>query len=278
VRLFSIIAIFILVIACINFMNLSTAKASRRVKEVGIKKAIGTSRKQLILQYLGESMLMALIAFLTAIILVWLLLPQYNQITGKQLHLPNDLRFLAVVLLMVFFTGLLAGSYPALYLSGFSPISVLKGKLKNSFGEILARKGLVVFQFTLSVVLIISVIVVYKQVSFVQTKNPGYNKDNVLYFDIEGTVSANTPAFLTQLKTIPGVVNASSTSHDMVSHNYADPGYSWPGKNEKDWIFFQGVRGTYDLIETLDVHLRKGVAFHVSTVQTAMLLFLTKRP
>jgi putative ABC transport system permease protein len=261
VRLFSIIAFFILVIACINFMNLSTAKASRRVKEVGIKKAIGGSRKQLIFQYLGESLLMTFVSLITALVLVLVFLPQYNLITGKQLQVPFDVPFIGSLLLIGLFTGLLSGSYPALYLSGFNPITVLKGKLKNSIGEVLARKGLVVFQFTLSVVLIISVVVVYKQVTFVQTNSAGYDKDNVVYFDIEGTTATNTAAFLSQIKSIPGVVNASSSSHDMVAHNYADPGFSWPGKNEKDWIFFQGVRGNYDLIETLGVALKEGRSF-----------------
>jgi putative ABC transport system permease protein len=192
---------------------------------------------------------------------VLVFLPQYNLITGKQLQVPFDAPFIGSLLLIGLFTGLLSGSYPALYLSGFNPITVLKGRLKNSIGEVLARKGLVVFQFTLSVVLIISVVVVYKQVTFVQTNSPGYDKDNVVYFDIEGTVATNTAGFLSQIKAIPGVVNASSSSHDMVAHNYADPGFSWPGKNEKDWIFFQGVRGNYDLIETLGVALKEGRSF-----------------
>jgi ABC-type antimicrobial peptide transport system permease subunit len=131
VNLFSIIAFSILVIACINFMNLSTAKASRRLKEVGIKKAIGSSRKQLVVQYLAESLMMTFISFLTALLLVFLLLPQYNLFTGKQLHLPFDMPFIITLLGIGLFTGILAGSYPALYLSGFNAISVLKGKLKT---------------------------------------------------------------------------------------------------------------------------------------------------
>jgi predicted permease len=261
VRLFSVIAFAILVIACINFMNLSTAKASRRLKEVGIKKAIGSSRKQLITQYLGESLLMTFVSFLMALLLVLLLLPQYNLITNKQLSLDFDLPLLATLLSVGLFTGLLAGSYPALYLSGFNPIAVLKGKLTNSIGELLARKVLVVFQFTVSIVLIISVVVVYQQISFVQTKHAGYDKEQVIYFDIEGTVAKNTASFLSQLRSISGVVNASSSAHDMVDHNYADPGFSWPGKNEKDWIFLQGIRGNYDLIETLGIGLKAGRSF-----------------
>lgn len=155
VTLFSIIAIFILIIACINFMNLSTAKASRRIKEVGIKKAIGARRTTLIFQYLGESMFMTFLSLAVAILMVDLFLPQFNEITRKNLVLNFDINFLLSLLGIVLFTGLISGSYPALYLSGFNPATVLKGKLSTSFGELWARKGLVVFQFTLSVILIV---------------------------------------------------------------------------------------------------------------------------
>lgn len=162
IRLFSIIAIFILGIACINFMNLSTAKASRKVKEVGIKKAIGAGRKSLIFQYLGESLLLATLYLFTAIILLVLLLPQFNDITGKQLTLDFNVNLVLSVLSITIFTGLIAGSYPALYLSNFNPATILKGevaigKLSSSMGELWVRKGLVVSQFSISVILIVSV-------------------------------------------------------------------------------------------------------------------------
>ena len=196
VRLFSIIAFFILVIACINFINLSTAKASRRLKEIGVKKAIGANRSTLVYQYLGEALSMAFLSLITAILLVALFLPQFNQITGKQLALAFDLNLIVSVLGITIFTGPIAGSYPALYLSGFNTVTILKGggapgKLNSAVGELFARQGLVVFQFVLSVILIVSVLVVYQQIEFVQSKNLGYSKDDVIYFGIEGKVKEN---------------------------------------------------------------------------------------
>ena len=173
VHLFSIIAAFILVIACINFINLSTAKATRRNKEVGIKKVLGAGRGELIVQYLGESMLLTVLSLAIAVTLVYFLLPAFNQLTGKLLVLEFTGRLVASLFALTLFTGLIAGSYPALYLSGFNPGLVLKGKSAGSKHELFARKGLVVFQFVLSVVLIVGVMVVYKQIRYVQDRNLG---------------------------------------------------------------------------------------------------------
>src|SRR5690606_1359108 len=186
VRLFSIIALFIVFIACINFMNLSTAKASRRIKVVGAKKAIGADRSTLIFHYLTESLLMAFISLLVALVLVSLLLPHFNNITGKDLSFDLTMPLILVLCGITILTGLVAGSYPALYLSGFNPMVVLKGKLNSSLGELWTRKGLVVFQFALSVILIVSVLIIYKQIAFAQNKNLGYNKDNVITIPLEG--------------------------------------------------------------------------------------------
>ena len=164
VKLFSLIAIFILLIACINFMNLSTAKASRRMKEVGVKKVLGAGRDSLIIQYLGESLLLAFLSLFVALLFVELILPQFNQITGKELSLHFNLRLTLILLGITLFTGLISGSYPALYLSGFNPATALKGKLSQTAGALWTRRGLVIFQFTLSVVLIVSVLVIYKQI------------------------------------------------------------------------------------------------------------------
>ncbi|MDQ4141577.1 MAG: ABC transporter permease, partial [Bacteroidota bacterium] len=210
VKLFSLIALFILVIACINFMNLATAKASRRLKEVGIKKTFGASRKILLFQYLGEALLLASASLLLAVVLVLLLLPTFNQITGKQLTFSLNSPLVLELLGITLFTGLLAGSYPALYLSGFNPVAVLKGQLHLPGGEAWARKGLVVFQFALSVIFIVAVMVVYKQIDYVQHKNLGYDKDQIITFEIEGKVEKNVATFLNEIKKIPGVVNASS--------------------------------------------------------------------
>src|ERR1019366_4861694 len=173
VKLFSFIALFILLIACINFMNLSTARASRRLKEVGIKKVLGSSRKILILQFISEAVFMSFLSLILAGFIVGLFMPVFNQITGKEIAVQLNLNLILIIVSVTFLTGVLSGSYPAFYLSSFNPIAVLKGKIKNSVGEIIARKGLVVFQFVVSLVLIVSVMVIYKQVYYIQSKNLG---------------------------------------------------------------------------------------------------------
>ncbi|GHA60842.1 ABC transporter permease [Pontibacter akesuensis] len=259
VRLFSLIALFILLIACINFMNLSTAKASRRIKEVGIKKAMGASRQSLVLQYLGESLLMSLASLIVALMLVELSLAPFSALTGKQLTLHYEPQFVLVILGITLLTGFLAGSYPALYLSGFTPAAVLRGKLDTLAGELWARKGLVVFQFTLSVILIVSVLVVYKQNHYAQTKNLGYSKDNVIYFDAEGQVQDKLETFLAEVKKIPGVVNASSGG-SIISDYSSTTGLAWRGKGNEN-IAFQNVVVNYGMIEVLGIQLKEGRTF-----------------
>jgi putative ABC transport system permease protein len=262
VRLFSIIAIFILLIACINFMNLSTAKASRRVKEVGVKKAIGADRKSLVFQYLSESILLTLFSLVVALLLVLLVLPQFNDITGKQLSLNFDLSLVARILVITFATGLLSGSYPALYLSKFNAAFVLKGgRISTSVGQLWARKGLVVFQFAMSVILIVSVVVVYQQVNYVQSKNLGYSKENVIHFDKEGEVVENQDAFLAEIRNIPGVVNASTIQSIVVGSQNSTQGVVWEGKNPEDNIRFEVVTVNYEEIETLGIQLLEGRSF-----------------
>jgi len=261
VKLFSLIAIFILVIACINFMNLSTAKASGRMKEVGIKKVVGAGRTQLILQFLTESVLLTLLAMILAIVFVWLLLPQFNNLTGKQLEPGFDPSLVISILCVTILTGLLAGSYPALYLSGFRPIKILKGKSQSSFAEAFSRKGLVVFQFTLSALLIVSVLVIYQQIQFIQKSNPGYNKDNIIRFTAEGSILKTEDAFVAALKKIPGVVNASYTWHEMIGRNYGDYGLSWEGKDPNEADYVEGFGGGYDFIETMGMQMVAGRSF-----------------
>lgn len=260
VRLFSIIAIFILLIACINFMNLSTARASRRIKEVGVKKALGVRRSALISQYLTESITLSFIALFIAIVVVSIILPQFNLIMGKQLVFQPNINQIILLISAVFFTGLIAGSYPALYLSGFKPVVILKGNLHNSWSELWVRKGLVVFQFTLSVIFIVCVMVIYQQIMFVQSKNIGYNKDNVIHFEIEGNIQSSLETFLTELKRIPGVVNASSAGQSTVGGGNTS-NINWEGKDPEQRVSFAFRPANYDLLELLDIEIIEGRSY-----------------
>ena len=262
VRLFSIIAIFILVIACINFMNLSTARAATRMKEVGIRKVIGADRWRLLLQYIGESVGMAFLALILALTIVRLLLPAFNQLTGKDMHLQLNPDLLFALLAITVFTGLVAGSYPAWYLSGFKPVLVLKGKLTNTTGETWVRRGLVVFQFTVSIVLIVSVMVVYKQMNFIQHRNLGYNRDNVVHFHAEGNIVKSLPAFLAAAREIPGVTGASGMDGNMTGmYSQGGSGIGWPGKTPGHDIEFEGLDMDFGMIEMLGLHMKEGRAF-----------------
>lgn len=261
VKLFSLIALFILLIACINFMNLSTAKASGRMKEIGIKKTIGASRKSLIIQYVSESTLMAFISLFIALMIIEFILPQFNALTGKNLLLSFNTSEIFFILGITLLTGLIAGSYPALYLSGFSPALVLKSKMKKSTGELWVRKGLVIFQFTLSVMLITAVVVVYKQMQFIQTKNLGYNKDNIIYFDIEGKVASHLDNFLSEIRAIPGIVDASSTSENIIGLNSGTDDLNWPGKTPGTRIRFLTNSVNYNFLKTLGIQLKEGRNF-----------------
>ena len=261
VRLFGIVALFILIIACINFMNLATARASLRAHEVGVRKAIGAERKSLIGQYLSESLGITLIALLLAWALAWLALPVFNSITDKHMSLTIDERTVLGSLGILLFTGLLSGSYPALYLSSFDPVKVLKGKIKSSWGEVIARKGLVIFQFVLSIILIIGVLIVRNQIEFVQSKNLGYNKDQLIHFESEGQVEEKKDIFLEQLRHMPGVVAASSVGHSFIGRNNNTYGLDWPGKEEGTLILFENFATNYDLFKTMGIEMEEGREF-----------------
>jgi len=261
VRLFSLLAVFILVIACINFMNLSTAKASRRLKEIGIKKVVGARRRQLIIQFLSESLLLTLWAAVFAVGIVLLLLPAFNGITGKQISLHFDTTLIIYFIAVILSTGLLAGSYPALYLSKFNPLAVLKGKINTSLAEVVSRKGLVVFQFTLSTILIVAVMVIYQQMQFIQKTDAGYNKNNILRLSAEGTIQEKKDAFIAELKNIPGVVNASSTFHKIIGRGYSHGGMEWEGKNSGSKVFFEAFEVDYDFCETMGMTIKEGRSF-----------------
>jgi len=262
VKLFSIIALCVLAIACINFMNLSTAKASERMKEVGIKKTLGAERHTLTFQFLGESILLGFVSLLIAIIVVILLFPEFMAVTGKQFVFWFDPKLILSIILITLVTGIVAGSYPAFYLSRFNPVAVLKGKWVGSARSIYIRKGLVLFQFSLSVLFIAVVMVVFNQIKFVQTINPGYDKDNVIYFEMQEHVAQDLNAFLTEIKRVPGVIQASSIENTIIlPSSTPNPGVYWDGKNINDNIRFYQTGVNFDAIETLGIKIAAGRSF-----------------
>ncbi len=269
VRLFTLIAAFILVIACINFMNLSTAKASRRAKEVGIKKVVGAGRPSLIFQYLGESLLLSLLSLVLAVLIVALLLPVFNDITGKTLYLHFAPSLVSITLGMTVLTGLLAGSYPAFYLSAFRPVAVLKGTIRTSWGELWARKGLVIFQFTLSVVFIAGVLVIYQQLAYIQSRDLGYSRDHVIHFEIplaqDSAKIMAAASFVKELGNIPGVVSAGSFSHDLMGNHGEIGGLKWPGKDPNLNLDFANIEIGYNFLETAGIRLVAGRNFSQNT-------------
>jgi ABC-type antimicrobial peptide transport system permease subunit len=231
------------------------------MKEIGIKKVVGADRKQLIVQFLAESLLLTLFAGIFAALIALILLPSFNDITGKQIGLHFTSSMLIAFVAIILFTGLLAGSYPALYLSKFNPLIILKGKLNTSFAEVVSRKGLVIFQFTLSSILIIAVLIIYQQIQFIQNTSPGYNKENIVKIDSEGKIQGTEETFIAELKRITGVVNATFTFNNMVGRNFGNSGISWDGKDPNSDVYFEGFGVGYDFFETMDMHMKEGRAF-----------------
>lgn len=262
VRLFMILALGILLIACINFMNLTTARSVKRAKEIGIRKVVGAFRFALIRQFIGEALLIVLMAIIISLALVMLVLPLFNQLTGKQIHIPlADPTFWLIITGLLLITGFISGSYPALYLSSFKPVRVLKGSLKFSSGALWFRKGLVVFQFMLSIILIIGTIVVSKQVDYIQTVNLGYDRENLLYIPLEGDLTSKYQLFKTQLLQMPGIKDVSRITDIPTQIENSTGGVEWKGKDPTaDMQFTQSAVG-YDFIKTMHLQLEQGRDF-----------------
>jgi putative ABC transport system permease protein len=214
VYIFSAIALFILLIACINFMNLSTARSANRAREVGIRKVLGSPRKYLVAQFLTESVIVTMAGAVLAVFLAWALLPVFNTLSGKELVVNSHLfgQLLPILVAFVLIIGCLAGSYPALFLSGFQPIDVLKGKLSTGFKGGRLRSVLVVFQFGISLFLITSTLVVYRQIKYIQSRDIGYNRDHVLIVHNTETLGNQSTTFKEEIKQLAGVDNATLTS------------------------------------------------------------------
>ncbi len=271
VRLFVVIAAVILVIACINFMNLSTARATRRMKEVGVKKAIGARRGSLTTQFLVESMSLSFISAILAFAIVWLFVPSFNTLTGKHVVLLLEPVFLSYAIGIIAITGFISGSYPALYLSRFKAGEILKGKIRNSFGELLARKGLVVFQYTISFILIVGVIIIYRQIEYVQSMNLGYNREHIIHFELEvepstdpgyfkegGTFHQTVETMMNETRAIPGVVNVANFYHDVTGDHGGLGGVDWEPGDKDVQMSFNNLEVGYDFLPILGVGMAEG--------------------
>ena len=262
VRLFSLVAVIIMLIACINFMNLATARSSERAREVGIRKVMGALRGALIRQFIGEAMLLTAIAVVIAVILVSLVLPAFNTLTGKELSLPvSTPAFWAILVALLILTGSVAGSYPAFFMSSLNPIRVLKGVLRSGRGASAFRRGLVVFQFTLSIVLIVSVIVIFRQMKYAQTKNLGYDRENLVYIPIEGELVKKYEGFKQQAERLPGILSVSNMREQPTTINHHVGDIVWTGKDPNLAISFANTAIGYDFVKTLHLQLREGRDF-----------------
>lgn len=266
VRLFSIVAVFILLIACINFMNLTTARSMKRAREIGVRKVVGAVRGRLIRQFLGEAVVVAAIAMMLALLLLYLALPAFNLLTGKEIEFPfsNGL-FWICMLALVLLTGVLSGSYPALFLSSFKPVTVLKGVLRiNSTSANWFRKGLVVFQFALSSLLIIGTIVVSQQVQYIQNRNLGYNRDHVVKITLQGDLPKHYETFVQRASQVKGVTSVSMAGQDPVQLNNFTTGVRWEGKDPGSKPAFTQLAVGYDFLKTMEIGLKEGRDFSPS--------------
>ena len=262
VRLFTLVAVFILLIACINFMNLSTARAAKRAKEVGLRKVIGALRSSLVLQFTGEALLLTFFAVCAALVLATLLLPVFNQVAGKQLSIPvTNAGFWAALCGLLLVTGITAGSYPAFFLSSLRPVRVLKGTLKFSRGAGVFRQALVIFQFTLSIALIVGMMVIYRQVNYIQTKNLGYDRENLLYIPIEGELVKNYTLFKQEAAQVPGVLDISKMRNSPTVIEHHNTSISWPGKDPNLFLPFADAIVGYDFVKTLKLSMAEGRDF-----------------
>jgi ABC-type antimicrobial peptide transport system permease subunit len=258
VRILGLIAIFILLIACINFMNLATAQSAGRAKEIGIRKVAGANKRKIIFQFLGESLLIVFVAHVIAMIIVELLLPGYNNLTGKQLTVNYQSAGLYMGLItMVLFCGLLAGSYPALYLSSLKPMNTIKGIINKNPGNVGFRRVLVIFQFSLSVLLIICTLIVSSQFNYMKNKKLGLNKDNIGYFISFGIQPETLKRDLSNNPDILSVTNACP----IINGKIAESGFDWSGKKEGDDVLFHLFYADEDYAKTFQLELKEGRFF-----------------
>lgn len=262
VMMLSFIALFVLLIACINFMNLATARSQQRAREVGMRKALGASRKGIALQFLSEALLLSLLALVLSVILAKLALPGFMRLSGRYFT-PNflDWRLCALLLALGMITGLIAGSYPAFYLSRFQPVKVLKKLMSAEKSGGLLRKGLVTFQFMVSFFLIIATIVIFRQLHYLQNRPIGYNPDNLIEISARGEMTGKFDIIKNELMQIPGVRSVSAGSDNLVRFGAGLNGLQWPGKTAGEDFHITLTAVQYDWVKTAGLQLAEGRDF-----------------
>jgi ABC-type antimicrobial peptide transport system permease subunit len=274
VKLFTIIALIILIIACVNFMNLSTARSEKRAKEVGVRKTLGSGKSQLTLQFFFESMILALIAFVFSIAAVYILLPSFNTLVAK--HLSLDISqpvFWLGSLALIAFTGIVAGSYPALYLSSFNPVKVLKGTLLSGKSAVLPRRILVVTQFVISILLISATVIVYQQIQYIKNREVGYDPNNLIMIPASLDVNKNY-AVIKQELVKTGMINAvTRTMSPITDIWWRSPAPDWEGKPANTDMIFSGETTDVDFTKTMGIKILAGRDFSgTPSDSSAMLL------
>ncbi|MCF7794609.1 MAG: ABC transporter permease [Candidatus Cloacimonetes bacterium] len=261
VRIFSIIALFILLIACINFMNLSTARSTKRAREVGLRKIVGSSRNKLIIQFFGESIFLAIIAMIVALVFVELAIPFFNDISGKELSLFNNSGVIWLLLLLTVITGLMSGIYPALLLSSFKPVSVLKSSLIGGQRKGVFRKILVIVQFSLSIILIISTILIHKQINFIFQSDVGFSRDQIVSFSSRGLSSEDLNVFKEEVKNISGINSITATSQYPTDFANSGYGFKWEGLGDEERVLIHNLTVGYDFFESFEMEMVEGRSF-----------------
>jgi putative ABC transport system permease protein len=275
VRILSLISVFILIIACINFLNLATAQSARRSREIGVRKVAGANKRKIVIQFLGESLLIVLVAHIIAMILVELLLPGFNNLIGTQLSVNYQSAGLYIGLItVVLFCGLLAGSYPAFYLSSLKPLDVIKGVINRNPGNAGFRRVLVIFQFSLSILLIICTLIVKTQLKYIQNKNLGFNKDNIGYFMFPTRPSdPKLETLKKELGSNPDILSV-TRSWNPFSYEGKRNGFTWSGKKEGNDVYFHTIGADVDYAKTYKLELKEGRFFSAefSTDNTAIVI------
>jgi predicted permease len=263
IQISSLIALFVLIIACINFMNLSTARSVTRSNEVGLRKVVGAKKSNLVLQFLGESIVLASITMVIAVLMVWLILPTFNRLMDKQLSL--NLIFQPTVILGVIgialFTGIVSGSYPALFLSSFQPIQTLKGTSHHSVRSSIFRKVLVIAQFALSIFLIISTLILYRQMDFIRHKDLGYKHKDVLCIRMVRNMLGQYETIKNELLQTPSIVSISRSAQHPVNIGSSVSALDWDGKNPNETVSMNFEYVDYDYFQTLGMEIIAGRAF-----------------